>query len=130
MRNKLEPLIRDEERARLRRLGIDRAADPAGYRRADAAWTAAHRQLAAAAREAVRTMGLLRDAGRALQGTGYSVGRIPLEDGVLRLELSGGPESPTDFLYVPVAAGALRTVLDEFHAATGLEVQMPSELRG
>ena len=102
LREELEHLVRQEEATRLRRLELDRNADPQGYVRADAAWAAATRQLAAAAREALRETGLLRDASRALRGTGYTITRFPLEDGVLRVELAGGPDNPVEFLHVPV----------------------------
>jgi hypothetical protein len=128
LREQLEDLIRAEETTRLHRLALDRARDPQGYARADAAWGAATRQLAAAAREALRETGLLRDASRALRGTGYTIARFPLEDGVLRVELAGSPDNPVEFLHVPSATDALRRLLDDFHATTGLEVRMPDEL--
>jgi hypothetical protein len=128
LREQLEDLIRAEEATRLHRLALDRAHDPPGYARADTAWAAATRQLAAAAREALRETGLLRDASRALRGTGYTITRFPLEDGVLRVELAGGPDNPVEFLHVPSATDALRRLLDDFHATTGLEVRMPDEL--
>src|SRR5438874_2494411 len=57
MRPHLEALARQEEAARLSRLATDRASDPRGYARADAAWHAAHRQLVAAVHEAIRETG-------------------------------------------------------------------------
>lgn len=128
IRRQLEDLIRQEEAARLHRLEVNRAHDPQGFARADAAWATAARRLAAATREALRETGLLRDASRALRGTGYTIARFPLEDGVLRVELGGGPDNPVEFLHVPSGTDALRTLLDEFYAATGLEVRMPDEL--
>ena len=128
MRERLEVLVRQEEAARLRRLSVDRAGDPRGFVRADATWNAAHRQLAAGVVEAVRAMGLLREASKALRGTGYAINRFPLQEGVLRVELTGGPDSPLEFLQVTAAAEALRAVLDDFHSATGVEVRMPDEL--
>jgi hypothetical protein len=128
MRQHLEPLIQAEEATRLAHLAVDHAAAPAAARRAAAAHTAAHQALAAASREAIREAGLLRAVGRALAGTGYTVRRIPLEDGLLRLELDGGPDTPVEYLHVPSAALALRALLDDFYATTGLEVRMPEEL--
>jgi hypothetical protein len=128
VRQQLEPLIRQEEEARLRRLAIDRLANPPAFARADSVWTNAYRQLSAAVREALRETGLLREAGRALRGTGYTVARFPLEDGTLRIELVGGPDTPVEFLHLPSATDQLRTLLDEFYATTGLEVRMPDEL--
>ena len=128
MRQHLEPLIEAEEQARLDRLAVDRAADPVGYVRADATWRAAHQQLEAAAREALRERGFVREAAYALRGTGYTLGRIPLSDGLLLPELAGGPDTPVEYLHVPSAALALRTLLDDFHAATGIEVRMPDAL--
>jgi hypothetical protein len=128
LRRQLEDLIRQEEATRLHRLELDRGRDPQGFARADAAWAAASRRLAAAAREALRETGLLRDASRALRGTGYTITRFPLEDGVLHVELAGGPDNPVEFLHVPVATDALRTLLDDFYTTTGLEVRMPDEL--
>jgi hypothetical protein len=128
LRDQLEDLIRQEEATRLHRLALDRAHDPSAYARADATWAAATRQLAAAAREALRETGLLRDASRALRGTGYTITRFPLEDGVMHVELAGGPDNPVEFLHVPSATDALRRLLDDFHAGTGLEVRMPDEL--
>jgi hypothetical protein len=128
LRDQLAPLIRQEEATRLRRLELDRAADPQAFARADAAWAAATRQLAAATREALRETGLLREGSRALRGTGYTITRFPLEEGVMRVELAGGPDNPVEFLHVPSATDALRTLLDDFYATTGLEVRMPDEL--
>lgn len=128
MREQLEALIRQEEATRRQRLAMDRAADSRGFARADAAWNAAHRQLSAAVRDALRETGLLREASRALRGTGYTVARFPLEEGTLTVELAGGPDNPVEFLHVPSATEALRRLLDEFHAATGLEVRMPEQL--
>ena len=128
LRDQLADLIRQEEATRLHRLELDRSRDPLGFARADAAWTAATRRLAAAAREAMRETGLMRDASRALRGTGYTITRFPLEDGVLHVELAGGPDNPVEFLHVPSGTDALRTLLDEFYATTGLEVRMPDEL--
>jgi hypothetical protein len=128
LRDQLAPLIRQEEATRLRRLELDRAADPQAFARADTAWAAATRQLAAAAREALRETGLLREGSRALRGTGYTITRFPLEEGVMRVELAGGPDNPVEFLHVPSATDALRTLLDDFYATTGLEIRMPDEL--
>ncbi len=128
LRQQLEPLIHEEETTRLRRLEWDRAGDPLGFAHVDTAWGAATRRLAAAAREALRETGLLRDGSRALRGTGYTITRFPLEDGVLRVELAGGPDNPVEFLHVPPATDALRTLLDDFYTRTGLEIRMPDEL--
>ncbi len=129
MRQQIEQLVRATEAARQTHRDTDAATNPVAWARSDQAVMEATGRLAHAVHDAVRRLGLPRELGRALAGTGFGIGRLAFDatDLQLHAELDGGPESPTERRRAadPAVADRIHAIRDEFYSSTGVEIAFP-----